>query len=98
MKELLRYVEEENRWIEQSIQMQFKRKPLSGELMDLSTANGRAKIREHLEISLEDDVLHQDGERPLREANADYRRLTKIVDQLDKYQHIEGPKNGRKSK
>lgn len=98
MKELLAYVAEENHRIMQGIRLRFKREPLSGELMDLSTISGRIKIKEHLEFSLEDEVLHQDGERPLHEARTEYKRITKIVKQLEKYQPVEGPKNGRKGK
>lgn len=98
MKELIAYVAEENRWIAQGIRLRFNREPLSGELMDLDTINGRVKIRQHLEFNMEDEVLSQDGERPRREVDAEYRRLNKIVDQLDKYQPIEGAKRGRKGK
>lgn len=93
MKKLLAYIAEENRCIAQRIKLQFGRAPLDGELMDVKTTNGRAKIREHLECSLESEVLHQDGDRPLREAQADYKRLTTIQTELNNYKAIKSGRN-----
>lgn len=85
MTKLEKYVKEQNAILDARIKLRHKRAPLSGELIDLNTAAGQARLLQHFEYMLEDEVLLQDGERTRTEAAKDERKYTALLNELRVY-------------
>lgn len=91
-KELATFVAEENEFIVRHIKMQFGRAPLADELIDMTRWSHVVRLRNLLELKMEQEVLTQDGELPKYIWQAEERRLNKVLKQLEAHE-CPSPKN-----
>ena len=72
MNSLAKYVDQQNKW----------RRAYGGQLLDLTTAQGRQEIADHLDSSLSPENLTCDGELPGSEVDRRYRFYTSAAKEL----------------
>jgi hypothetical protein len=90
MKELMQYVADKNARLAISVQLRFKRAALRDELLSLSSPRAIEWLRAELEYELEPENISHDGERSSAVIRRETKRLTVILNQLNKVKTMDG--------